>query len=125
MINAFDVSIIIPFYEDCKERGVILKHVLKQLGVCLSNAEIIIVEHIPGDDQPDPEAKDQEYSEYLNSSLTFKRIIDDSLDTRLEPVIKEMIKAQQKTSLTEVIGGIGYIFGIMGIILYFLSKKGH
>lgn len=30
---------------------------------------------------------------------------------------------QKRLSSTEVIGGIGYIFGIMGIIMYFLSRK--
>ena len=37
---------------------------------------------------------------------------------------KGLAKAQQKEiSFTEVIGGIGYIFGIVGIILYFAGKK--
>ncbi len=53
-----------------------------------------------------------------------KRIIDTSLDEKLKPIMRELIKAQQRqVSFTEVIGGIGYIFGIMGIILYFVSKK--
>jgi len=53
-----------------------------------------------------------------------KRIIDTSLDEKLKPIMRQLTKAQQKgVSFTEVIGGIGYIFGIMGIILYFASKK--
>lgn len=53
-----------------------------------------------------------------------KRIIDSSLDEKLKPIMRQLTKAQQrKVSFTEVIGGIGYIFGIMGIILYFFSKK--
>lgn len=53
-----------------------------------------------------------------------KRIIDSSLDERLKPIMKQLTKAQQKeVSFIEVIGGIGYIFGIMGIILYFANKK--
>lgn len=53
-----------------------------------------------------------------------KRIIDTSLDEKLKPIMRELAKAQQKgVSFTEVIGGIGYIFGLMGIILYFVSKK--
>ena len=53
-----------------------------------------------------------------------KRIIDTSLDEKLKPIMRELARAQQKgVSFTEVIGGIGYIFGIMGIILYFASKK--
>jgi len=54
-----------------------------------------------------------------------KRIIDTSLDEKLKPIMRQLTKAQQReVSFTEVIGGIGYIFGIMGIILYFVSKKG-
>ena len=53
-----------------------------------------------------------------------KEIIDTSLDEKLKPVMRELAKMQQRRiSLTEVIGGIGYIFGIMGIIFYFMSKK--
>ncbi len=53
-----------------------------------------------------------------------KRIIDTSLDEKLKPIMRELARTQQKgVSFTEVIGGIGYIFGIMGIILYFASKK--
>jgi nickel transport protein len=53
-----------------------------------------------------------------------KRIIDTSLDEKLKPIMRQLTKAQRReVSFTEVIGGIGYIFGIMGIILYFVSKK--
>jgi nickel transport protein len=53
-----------------------------------------------------------------------KRIIDESLDERLKPIARQLAKtAQKEISFTEVIGGIGYIFGIMGVILYFLSRK--
>ncbi len=53
-----------------------------------------------------------------------KKIIDSSLDEKLKPIMRQLAKAEQKEiSFTEVIGGIGYIFGIMGIIMYFRSKK--
>lgn len=51
-----------------------------------------------------------------------KQIIDASLDERLKPIMKEL-KRQKEVSSLEVIAGIGYIFGIFGIILYFLSKR--
>ena len=54
-------------------------------------------------------------------------IIEDSLDEKLKPIMREMreIKKSQedKISPTEIIGGIGYIIGIFGIIAYFLSRK--
>jgi len=64
------------------------------------------------------------------SSLDLKQIqslIEDALDKKLEPIMREMIeikKSQEdKISPTEIIGGIGYIIGIFGIIAYFLSRK--
>lgn len=54
-------------------------------------------------------------------------IIEDTLDEKLKPIIREMreIKKSQedKISPTEIIGGIGYIIGIFGIVAYFLSRK--
>ena len=54
-------------------------------------------------------------------------IIEDTLDEKLKPIIREMreIKKSQedRISPTEIIGGIGYIIGIFGIIAYFLSRK--
>jgi len=54
-------------------------------------------------------------------------IIEDTLDEKLKPIMREMreIKKFQedKISPTEIIGGIGYIIGIFGIIAYFLSRK--
>ena len=64
------------------------------------------------------------------SSLDLKEIqslIEDALDKKLEPIMREMIeikKSQEaKISPTEIIGGIGYIIGIFGIVAYFLSRK--
>jgi len=53
-----------------------------------------------------------------------KEVIDSCLDEKLKPVMRELAKMQQKKiSFAEVIGGIGYIFGITGIIFYFVGKK--
>ena len=64
------------------------------------------------------------------SSFDLKEIqllIEDALDKKLEPVMREMreIKKSQedKVSPTEIIGGIGYIIGIFGIVAYFLSRR--
>jgi len=53
-----------------------------------------------------------------------QEIIDTSLDRRLAPVIDMMAKTyDQGPRLTEVAGGIGYIFGLAGIALYFLNRR--
>jgi len=73
----------------------------------------------------EPESRESEIKEVMQvDSDQIKIIIDNSLDEKLKPIMRQLTKAQQKeVSFTEVIGGIGYIFGIMGIILYFASKK--
>jgi len=61
------------------------------------------------------------------SSFDLKEIqslIEDALDKKLEPIMREIKKSQEdRISPTEIIGGVGYIIGIFGIIAYFLSRK--
>ena len=73
----------------------------------------------------EPESIESEVKEVMQVDLKqIKRIIDSSLNEKLKPIMRQLTKAQQKeVSFIEVVGGIGYIFGIMGIILYFASKK--
>ncbi|MEZ4525087.1 MAG: hypothetical protein R2941_04105 [Desulfobacterales bacterium] len=50
--------------------------------------------------------------------------VEKSLDEKLKPVIRMLADSQQKgPALNEIVGGIGYIFGIMGLALYFRAKK--
>lgn len=52
-------------------------------------------------------------------------IVEKALDSRLKPIIRELAKIRKEKGpgLTEIIGGIGYIFGLMGVVLFFWSKK--
>lgn len=51
-------------------------------------------------------------------------MIDEALDRKLQPVIK-LIRSTRKEGpgVTEIIGGIGYIFGLFGLLMYFKSRK--
>ncbi len=52
-----------------------------------------------------------------------KKIIEDSLDKKLRPIVRMITESKNtKPSLTEIIGGIGYIFGLMGVALYFKNR---
>ncbi len=53
-----------------------------------------------------------------------QRAMEKAIDKKLKP-LKEMIAASQvkTTSLTDVIGGIGYILGIIGIASYFHYRR--
>lgn len=52
-----------------------------------------------------------------------RSVIEDTLDKKLGPLMKLIAKSQEpKVSVTEVIGGIGYIFGLMGVAIYFKNR---
>lgn len=58
------------------------------------------------------------------SEQQLRSMIDESLERKLRPVIDSILAMNRKgPSMTEVFGGIGYIFGIFGIILYFRCKR--
>jgi len=50
--------------------------------------------------------------------------IEKVLDRKLKPVMKMLAKANQPgPSLSEILGGIGYIIGLVGIAAYFKSRQ--
>ena len=62
------------------------------------------------------------------SKEEIKDLIEDSLDRKLRPIVRMMTESQSKgPSITEIVGGIGYIFGLMGVAIYFRNrgKKRH
>ncbi|MEO0226302.1 MAG: hypothetical protein ABIL05_05065 [candidate division WOR-3 bacterium] len=57
-------------------------------------------------------------------TLLLKRMIEDAVGNQLHPVVKMLAEQRkERVSFTEVIGGIGYILGIIGIGMFFLSRK--
>jgi nickel transport protein len=54
-----------------------------------------------------------------------RAIVEQALDSRLGPVMRELFRLREERGpgLTEIIGGIGYIFGLMGLVMYFWGKK--
>mgnify|MGYP001102379820 CR=1 FL=1 len=58
------------------------------------------------------------------SKEEIQKIVEDSLDKKLRPIVRMMTESKStKPSLTEIIGGIGYIFGLMGIALYLKNRN--
>ncbi|MBW1851633.1 MAG: hypothetical protein JRJ15_09410 [Deltaproteobacteria bacterium] len=54
-----------------------------------------------------------------------KTLVEQALDSRLKPIKRELarIRKEESPGLAEIIGGIGYIFGLMGLVMYFKSRK--
>jgi len=58
------------------------------------------------------------------SRQEIKKLIDESLDRKLSPIMNILADSYGGgPSLTEIIGGIGYIFGLVGVAMYFTSRK--
>lgn len=53
-----------------------------------------------------------------------RAIVDESLDRKLKPIIDAILESQQRgPGIAEILGGIGYIFGIFGVIMYFKARR--
>lgn len=52
-------------------------------------------------------------------------IVEKALDDRLKPLARSIAELQkeQGPGVTEIIGGLGYIFGIMGLVMYFRRRN--
>ncbi|GBE03088.1 hypothetical protein BMS3Abin08_02543 [bacterium BMS3Abin08] len=60
------------------------------------------------------------------SSSEIEAIVSKTMDRKLQPVIRMLVKLQEnseKPGITEILGGIGYIIGLMGIVMYFKSRR--
>jgi nickel transport protein len=51
------------------------------------------------------------------------KAIERALDKKLAPIMRTLAEMQeQKVRLTDVLGGLGYIFGLVGVAAYFKRK---
>jgi nickel transport protein len=52
-------------------------------------------------------------------------VVEEALDARLKPVLRTLARVQEERGpgVTEVMGGIGYVLGLMGLIAYFKARK--
>lgn len=52
-----------------------------------------------------------------------QELIDASLDKKLTPIVNMLAESLDRgPTVSEVMGGIGYIFGLVGVALYFLDR---
>ncbi len=62
-------------------------------------------------------------SKKITTECDYKKF-EKILDKKLKPVLRELaLLRNNKPSFNEIFGGIGYIFGLFGIIFYFKGKK--
>jgi nickel transport protein len=58
------------------------------------------------------------------TAAEIRNAVEGALDTKLKPVLKLLVETQPSgPSVTDILGGIGYIFGLIGVAAYFSSKR--
>jgi nickel transport protein len=67
----------------------------------------------------------------IPDSALMKKIVEDAVDEKIQPLLK-MLGSQQKMlmeqkdkgpTITEIVGGIGWILGIVGVAGYFMGRS--
>lgn len=75
----------------------------------------------------EPETNIKTASQADTGQITYSEIqimMEKTLDKKLKPVLSILADSQEKgPSISDIFGGIGYIFGLMGIAMYFKAKQ--
>ena len=78
----------------------------------------------PGDTSPSPAQAETVDHDSTVQAEHLEAAIEKVLDKKLKPVMKMLAEANQPgPSFTEILGGIGYIIGLVGIAAYFKSRQ--
>ena len=50
-------------------------------------------------------------------------IVNHAVAEAIKPLVRELAASQEHVSFTQKVGGVGYIFGVMGILAFLLARK--
>lgn len=77
----------------------------------------------PKEEAPSAAAKDTASDAASSQPAGIELAIEKALDKKLAPVLRMLAEMhEQKVRLTDVLGGIGYIIGLVGVAAYFKRK---
>jgi nickel transport protein len=77
----------------------------------------------PKNEAPSPAAAEPAAGPASPPPAGIDQAIEKALDKKLAPVMKMLAEMhEQKVRLTDVLGGLGYIFGLVGVAAYFKRK---
>jgi nickel transport protein len=63
-------------------------------------------------------------TETTMSANEIKEVVEKALDRKLEPVYRMLAESREhKPTITDVIGGIGYIIGLVGLVAYMHTRR--
>jgi nickel transport protein len=59
----------------------------------------------------------------LPSDARLKELVEAAVDRQVVPLRRQLDRFEHTLRLRDVLGGIGYIFGIMGLLFFFLGRR--
>lgn len=78
----------------------------------------------PASPEPASAGKTESNETIAVSPEALQSIMETAMDKKLKPILKMLADAHDPgPSVTEIIGGIGYILGLMGIGMYFHARR--
>ncbi len=83
-------------------------------------------EHSHGEQSHDthPAAADEHHQNYEVGSTELEKAVDKALDKKLAPLLAFAAKYEAENDrFSKVVGGIGYIVGLLGVVMYFKAKQ--
>lgn len=72
---------------------------------------------------PAEDASADSRDERIHDSAEVERVIEKVVARQLAPIRRALEESQRRRRFSDVVGGIGYIVGLLGLILYFRSRR--
>jgi len=72
-------------------------------------------------DVPKPEAVTTQPTATSNEQL--ERVVHKAVNEAIMPLVRELDETRQKNSLRDLLGGVGFIFGFMGLFFFFKARQ--
>lgn len=94
---------------------------LTDAGVSKSKGNLEGVSSVSISDSKNEKEKAASFSQIDQAEMQL--IIEKGVEKGISPLLRGFSECKERVYYSEIIGGIGYIFGIMGIALYFKARK--
>ncbi len=70
----------------------------------------------------DPKGSEASADAAMNTAA-LEQLVQTSVAEAMKPLAREISELKSKTSLSDIIGGVGYIFGFIGLFAYLKTRK--
>jgi len=73
--------------------------------------------------QTSPDAPDSERTGQPASSSETEKVVASTVAKQIRPMREQLDRLEERIRFRDVIGGVGYIFGVTGVAFYFLAMR--